>query len=226
MTPAEIQELIQINLGVAGPQGQDLARAAYNAAKSRVARLDIVPWNKEATTFDTVSVTSSYIVGEDILTDYKGIKGIVSLFRTDVEGVEIPIYHHSVYNRYARGSTTPGAPTIATLNGRNKKLELYYYPDGVYTLWTYLRFALNTVDIPDDYIDILVWDGIKAITNEAKQPMVYGKAKEMYEFIYAQLENETLTKVEISQIRPAFILGNVTQRGQRAADSGNKFGMG
>lgn len=225
MTPAEIKELIQINLGVPGPQGQALARIAYNAAKNRIGRLDIVPWNKEATTFATVSGTSSYLVGEDILTDYSNIMGIISLFRTDTEGQEIPIYHHSVYNRYARGSTTSGAPMIATLNGRDKKLELYYVPDGVYTIWAYLRFALDPANIPEEYIDILVWDGIMAVTNADKSPGAFAKASQMYDRIYAQLENETLTKVEVSQIRPRFILGNVTQSG-RAADSGNKFGMG
>lgn len=225
MNENQIIEAIQVNLGIPGLPGQDLAKIGYSMALNRVGRVDVVPWNKEATTFDTISGTSSYLLETDIFTSYSKIRGLVSLFRTDVRGQEIPIYHYSLFNRIARGSTTTGQPEIATLNGRDKKLELYYVPDGIYTIWAYLRFALYPADIPDEYIDMIVWDAVLCVINAQEKPLLYQKAKEEYAELYRRLESETLTKVEVTQIRPAYVLGNVPNR-RRKVDSGNKFGMG
>ena len=222
MNDQQIKNLIQQNVGVPGAEGASIAEDAFDAAIDHVASLDDAPWNKEGATFTLTSGTGSYNLGESILSDYEDIRGITQLWYTDVQNHPIRLLSPSQFNSYGRGSTSTGRPTIATIHGRKKTLDLYPIPDSAYPVWGMLRFPLDVNDIPDEYKKILLWFGV--LISSKMGTTSYEKAERMLNRIMESLKVDGLMSWDGSRIQPEYIVGNFGGSAGNA-DSGNFWGL-
>ncbi len=209
MTENEIISLILDNLEMKGTGTLEKAQSYFNAAVSQLGKMDEAYWNKEVKTISTVNGQSSYVIGTDILTDKGPVTGISQIWRTDIQGAQVPIWRVDKFNSYARGSTSTGAPRIACLHSKTQTLEFYYIPDGVYSLWSYVRYPLYFTDIPDHHNIILAWMGIMIGSKPAYQ--AYSKAKDLYVNCLKDISSESLDKWDGSRIVPEFLIGQETE---------------
>jgi len=207
MTEESIKALIEINLG---PDSKSKIGETYGAALSAIEGLSFTPWNKTDATFNMTTNKSSYIIGEDILTDsgYGNLLYMSELWHTDKQGYPIEIAHSTIFNRYARGSDVTGKPVIATLFPKDKKLEVWPIPDSDYPIWTLLGMPLQLEDIPAGERLIIVWLAIKIACRGGKDDNAYMKADKEYKEWKADALAKSITRWDNRQITPPAILGN------------------
>lgn len=219
LTKEQMLDLIETNLGVKGDDAREKAERGYNAALTSLGKIDVIPWNKISDTFSLTSGTDEYVLGSDILTDHNNIKGVTQLWRTDEKNWPIHIYHLDRFNSYKRGNTDTGKPYCATVHNNSdgeKTLEFFYTPDDSYPLWIQVRLPLTLDMIDDDYLDIVVWKAVMAVSDPKNG--YYQKAKEEYVDIINALRKVSYIKWEGTQIQPGYTFGH--GQGQLGIDSG------
>jgi hypothetical protein len=198
MTKRELQTLIMNKAGFTGMPGMKRANNIILLAVQSIGRLSGVPWGRVDVTFATISGTAKYELGVDIIDEYP--------------------------DSFKRGSTTTGAPEIATIYSDDKFLEFYPIPDAVYTLWAYVRKGIFSLsDIPDNFLEIVAWRGVMMAT-KAGSP-AYLEAKNMFDDVYKSATRESATQWSGDVITPMYVIG-ATGRKRRTFDSGNKLGLG
>jgi hypothetical protein len=224
MTKRELQTLIMNKAGFTGMPGMKRAHNIILLAVQSIGRLSGVPWGRVDVTFATISGTAKYELGVDIIDEYPDLRGIEQIWRTDTTNREVNIWSLSRFNSFKRGSTTTGAPEIATIYSDDKFLEFYPIPDAVYTLWAYVRKGIFSLsDIPDNFLEIVAWRGVMMAT-KAGSP-AYLEAKNMFDDVYKSATRESATQWSGDVITPMYVIG-ATGRKRRTFDSGNKLGLG
>jgi hypothetical protein len=134
-----------------------IAKVLLKKAILKVGRTPGQSWNSDAVTVSLTSGQSTYRVGVDVLGTYADFVNMQFLWRTDTQGGDIPILAVEEFNNYARGSTSSGAPQIATLHSSDETLEIWPIPDAAYSLWGYAQKKIvNFDEIPENLHDVLI----------------------------------------------------------------------
>ena len=215
-------DLVESNLDKEeGVDTRARAKIAIGAALEEVGRYDFVHWNKVQANFSLTAGMSVYTIGDDILSDYGDVRGVVTLHHTDQQ--HAPIRYKSVieFNNYARGSDSTGRPFIYTLYDRDNKIEFYYTPDANYTIWSYITVPLDFTMIPDDYRGLIIWRAVMFGTK--KGSFNYSKARELYNELYDGALNANLDVWRGTRMVPEYQVGGVRKRTR--VDSGNYYGL-
>lgn len=224
MTNQDMIDMVQVNIPPETPQRLTLAKMSLEAAIESLGKEDITPWNKRSTTFNLTADKGTYVLGDDILTDYDNIKGISQLWLTSEEDWPVKIYSPDLFNHYRRGNTNTGKPYLATIvnNDTGKlTLEIFYTPDSAYELWTLLRVSLTLDMIPDDFHD-LVWSKAIIFSNKVNSPF-YNKGIEIYNESYEKLKKVSYRKWDGTFIKPDIIIGGGIK--SSLSDSSNLWGL-
>jgi len=133
-----------------------IARAHVNKAIRRIGRLDDVYFNKVWDTFTLTSGTSSYDLGEDVLKKYD-VFYISRLWDTSTRRNPIEIVGIDDFNSKSRGMSSSGWPLWGTVHSKDATLEVYPIPDADYTVGTYLKTKVTSLDdIGDAFHDIII----------------------------------------------------------------------
>ena len=135
---------------------QELAVALLSAAALKVGRMPAVMFNRQLVEFDLVSGKNEYGIGDDILPSYPSFWNFESLWMKNSPGNRINIVGLDHFSAYARGNTSTGYPTYATVHSKKHTLEIYPTPNSNYTLLGLVKGNLDLDDIPEDYYDVLL----------------------------------------------------------------------
>lgn len=156
MLERQVISMVAAKIGSATADAEEIAEAYVKMAVLKVGRTRGVNWNREAVTFNLVAGQSSYKVGQDILSDYADLRNLQTMYFTDAPDNPIALVDVNDFSIYARGSTSSGRPTMATLHSGETTLEFWPSPSSAYATWAYLRKKIeNFADIPDDYHDVI-----------------------------------------------------------------------
>ena len=148
----------------ASANAEVIATAHLNKSVLKVGRMWGVSFNEKAKTFNLTAGQSSYRVGADILTDFSDLMSIGSLWLTDRTGWECPVVPVQQFNNSARGSTSTGRPTLATIHSDTVQLEVWPTPDSAYEVWAMARKGITEfMDIPDRYHDTVIDDALASL---------------------------------------------------------------
>ena len=159
MTEQELVDAIKVGMPPTVPEASrdETAKAMLKKAILKAGRSRSRSWNKEDVTFSLTANKSSYQIGVDILASFADLKKMQYLFRADVLDNPIPIVPVLEFSKYARGSTTVGAPQKATLHSSDETLEIWPIPADAYTMWGYVQKKIeNLEDVPSEYHDVLI----------------------------------------------------------------------
>lgn len=168
MNEDEVLDAIKLHIPAThSANAEKIAESLLKKAILKVGRTPSVNWNRTEVTFSLESGTARYELGSDLLVDYEDLKNMQFLWRTDTPGEPIPIVSVNEFNKYARGSSSSGAPIIATLHSEDKILEIYPSPNSAYPLWGYAqRQITNFQDIPEEYHDVLIDYAVASMRGE------------------------------------------------------------
>jgi hypothetical protein len=157
VTEQEILEAIKIAFPAGSSNADVVAKSLLKKAILKLGRTPAQAWNSTSKTFALQANKGSYQVGLDILGGYEDFVNMQELWCNDARDNPIPIVTLDEFNSYARGGTSTGRPTMATLHSDEEILEFYPIPDSAYSIWGYIQKAIeNLADIPDTYHDVLI----------------------------------------------------------------------
>ncbi len=156
MTTNEAIAIIKLSLPAGDSAGADsVAASLLNYGLIKTARKRGVDFNREYKSFTLSSGKSSYILGQELFSSSPNVWNVQEMFHTDSPGRPIFILGLDDFNDRARGSSTTGRPTIATVHSNPRILEVYPEPDTDYTVKGYVSKTINKLsDIPNIYHDV------------------------------------------------------------------------
>lgn len=172
MTESDVLAAISVAVPKDRPQAESLAKGHLAKAVLKIGRDRQIDFNRSVETFTLTSGTSAYKFGVDILKDIGDVIEVADLYNTDVPNWQVLIIGTDDFAESARGSTTTGRPTIATLHSTKTgtKIEFWPEPDAAYNMKGDIRVALKDFrDIPDMYHDTLIDYAIASINASISQ---------------------------------------------------------
>ena len=156
MTTEQAIDIIKLSLtGADSASANTVAASLLSYGLVKVARKRGVDFNREYTSFTLSSGKSSYVLGQELFSANPNVWNLQEMYHTDVAGRPIIILGLVDFNDRARGSSTTGRPTIATVHSNPRTLEVFPEPDKDYTVKGYVSKTINSLsDIPNIYHDV------------------------------------------------------------------------
>lgn len=132
-----------------------LAGTFLTMAKSKLARMDGVDFNRSWVTFTLQAGKKAYQLGKDVVSKYPNIWSAGDFWRLDVQNW--PIVNKGIEDfRYASaGDNSSGPPRLICLHSYNQMMEVYPTPDSAYEIGVYVKFQNNDIAAYSQYWDVL-----------------------------------------------------------------------
>lgn len=156
MTTEQAISIIKLSLtGMDSASADKVAGSLLSYGLVKVARKRGVDFNREYATFILSSGKNSYVLGQELFSANPNVWNLQEMYHTDVAGRPITVLGLVDFNDRARGSSTTGRPTIATVHSNPRTLEVFPNPDKDYTVKGYVSKTIEQLsDIPDIYHDV------------------------------------------------------------------------
>lgn len=157
MTEDQAKLIIRLSLpaGTDTASGDMIAGALLSYALNKISRKKGVDYNREYKTATLTSGTKEYVLGVDLWSGQGSVWNIQEMQCTDTTGQPIWIVGVDDFNDIARGSTTTGRPTHATVHSANRILRLFPTPDSNYPIEAYVTKKISVLsDLLEIYHDI------------------------------------------------------------------------
>ena len=132
------------------------AKTFVQGAIKKVGRTPNVDFNRTYVKFTLKSGVKTYTIGKTILKQHSNLWNMQNLHHTDSLGHPIHIFQLGRFNAVARGGSSSGRPSVATIHSWPAILEVYPSPSQDYEVMGYVpRKIVKLSDIPDDYHDVV-----------------------------------------------------------------------
>lgn len=230
MDRADLEQLISFRIKMQAGRGTQpvdtaqadiLATTLLDLSVRKFGRINSVAFNRDKVSFTLTSGTSSYKIGDDILTKYPAIWNMQYMYVTDNTGQRIDIIGLDRFNDYRIGNTDSGVPLKATIHSKNKQLEFYPTPSSDLTVIGYAKENLDKLEeIPTMY-----WDAVVAyaflLVSSIEDPTV---SNLLYQDNKKDMQEDSQTLWDGDQIEQGFHIGLGADGIRNKSDKFNTMG--
>jgi hypothetical protein len=155
MTEAQAISIIKLSLPAGLAETDKVASALLSYALNKISRKKGVDYNREYKTANLTSGQRDYVLGADLWSGQGNVWNVQEMNCTDAKGHPIWVIGKDDWNDIARGSTTTGRPTHATVHSANRVLQLFPIPNSNYPIEAYVTKKITAItDLLEIYHDI------------------------------------------------------------------------
>lgn len=157
MTDDQAKSIIKLSMpaGTDTASANEIAGALLAYALNKISRKKGVDYNREYRTGTLVASQREYTLGVDLWSGQGAVWNVQEMNCTDTTGQPIWIIGMDDFNDIARGSTTTGRPTHATIHSANRVLRFYPIPNSAYPIEAYVTKKISALsDLLEIYHDI------------------------------------------------------------------------
>lgn len=188
-----------------------VAKLMLKLAIRKVGRSQAAIFNKARVTFNLIADKSVYNIASELIKDFPALWNLEYMYKTVSPGLKTTFVTIDQFRDKAAGSTITGYPRLATMNSREKILEVWPIPDAAYAMIAQAKINSDKLSsIPDEYHDFVLTTGYQLI-HAARN---VGVANSLMKDAQSDLERDEQPSWSGSRILPTRSFGAVRRTGR------------